>query len=53
MNPDIRKMILRLIELQIQTQKIDEILKNVRVDINTIFWNIKESEEYKKTNDRY
>jgi len=53
MNFHIKELMQRLIYLQMQAQKIDEALKDVRVEINNIFWNLKESKEYKKTNDGY
>ena len=37
-----RKLMQRLIDLQIQAEKIDETLKIVRIEINNIFWNIRE-----------
>jgi GTP cyclohydrolase II len=47
-NLNIKKLLQKLINLQIQTEKIDETLKNVRVEINDIFWDIKASKEYGK-----
>lgn len=48
MNLNVRKLMQRLIDLQIQAEKIDETLKIIRVEINNIFWSLKDSKEYKK-----
>lgn len=48
MNFNVRKLMQELIDLQIQAEKIDEALKNVRVEINNILWDLKDSGKYKK-----
>jgi len=45
MNLNINKLMQRLIDLQMRTEKIDEALKDVRVEINNIFWSLKELKE--------
>jgi len=43
MNLNIRELMQRLIDLQIQAEKIDEALKDVRIETNNIIWDLAET----------
>jgi len=43
MNLNIRELMQRLIDLQIQAEKIDKTLKDIRVKTNNIIWDLAET----------
>jgi hypothetical protein len=45
MNLRANKLMKKLIDLQIQAEKIDETLRNLRVEINNMFWSTQELRE--------
>lgn len=43
MNCDIHKLMQKIINLQMQAEKIDEALKDVRIETNNIIWDLAET----------